>query len=134
MATQREKEAEEYLRNHKIIELLDNMTSMLLFYRPENPREFLIEQLEQLKVSQESGVRGPNLFDSSNLDAVFGILDPANQKYITFGQYKHALTMLGIKDINECPEGVNEDRISQETFKTEAMAGLQRRSATYASL
>lgn len=31
-----------------------------------------------------------------------------------------ALTMLGIKHINECPEGVNEDRISYETFKTEA--------------
>lgn len=27
---------------------------------------------------------------------------------------------LGIKDINECPEGANEDRISHETFKTEA--------------
>lgn len=31
-----------------------------------------------------------------------------------------ALTMMGIKDINECPDGVNEDRISHETFKTEA--------------
>ncbi|XP_012717903.2 EF-hand calcium-binding domain-containing protein 10 [Fundulus heteroclitus] len=134
MATPREKDAAEYVEKHKIIELMDNMTSMLLFYRPENPREFLIEQLEQLKTSRESGVRGPNLFDNSNLDAVFGILDPANQKYITFEQYKQALTMLGIKDINECPDGVNEDRISHETFKTEAMEGLQRTSATYAQL
>lgn len=31
-----------------------------------------------------------------------------------------ALTTLGVKDVNECPEGVNEDRISDETFKTEA--------------
>lgn len=54
----------------------------------ENPREFLIEQLEQLKVSQQSGVTGPNLFDNTNLEAVFRILDPANQKHITFSQYK----------------------------------------------
>uniref|UniRef100_A0A3Q2ZWV5 EF-hand calcium binding domain 10 n=2 Tax=Kryptolebias marmoratus TaxID=37003 RepID=A0A3Q2ZWV5_KRYMA len=120
MASQREKDAAEYLEKHKIIDLMDNLISMLLFYRPENPREFLIEQLELLKICQQSGVRGPNLFSNSNLDAVFGILDPADQKYITFAQYKHALTMLGIKDVNECPDGVNEDRISHETFRTEA--------------
>lgn len=60
-----------------------------LFFDSENPREFLIEQLEQLKISGQSDVRGPNLFNNTNLDAVFGILDPANQKYITFAQYKH---------------------------------------------
>ncbi|XP_072242449.1 EF-hand calcium-binding domain-containing protein 10 [Leuresthes tenuis] len=134
MATQREKDAAEYLKKHKIIELMDNLTSMLFFYRPENPREFLIEQLGQLKDSQQSGVKGPNVFNNSDLDAVFGILDPANKKNISFAQYKHALTTLGIKDINECPEGVNEDRISHETFKTEAMQGLRRYSATYTQL
>ncbi|KAL7403000.1 hypothetical protein ABVT39_023008 [Epinephelus coioides] len=89
------------------------------------------EKLEQLKLSRQSGVKGPHLFNSANLDAVFGILDPTNQNYITFAQYKHALTTLGIKDINECPEGVNEDKISHETFKTEAIQGLRRCSATY---
>ncbi|GAA6215284.1 EF-hand calcium-binding domain-containing protein 10-like [Lates japonicus] len=131
MATQREHDAADYLKKHKIMELMDNLTSMLFFYRPEKPRVFLIEQLEQLKISQQGGMEGPNLFNNSNLDAVLGILDPTNQRYITFVQYKQALTTLGIKDINECPEGVNEDRISHETFKTEAMQGLQRCSATY---
>uniref|UniRef100_A0A3B3YZM7 Uncharacterized protein n=1 Tax=Poecilia mexicana TaxID=48701 RepID=A0A3B3YZM7_9TELE len=84
----RERDAKEYLKKHKIFELMDNMTSMLLFYRPENPKEFLIEQLELLKVSRESGMRGPNLFDNSNLTAICGIMDPANQKYISFAQYK----------------------------------------------
>ncbi|XP_039989235.1 EF-hand calcium-binding domain-containing protein 10 [Xiphias gladius] len=134
MATQREEDAADYLKKHKIIELMDYLTSMLFFHRPEKPREFLVEQLEQLKISQQSGVKGANLFNKSNLDAVFGILDPTNQKYITFAQYKHALTTLGIKDINECPDGVNEDRITHETFKTEAMQGLQRCSATYEQL
>nr|XP_046249901.1 EF-hand calcium-binding domain-containing protein 10 [Scatophagus argus] len=131
MATQREKDAADYLKKHKIIELMDNLTSMLFYHRPENPREFLIEQLEQLKSSQQTGVIGPNLFNNSNLEAVFRILDPTDQKYITFSQYKHALTTLGIKDINECPEGVNEDKISHETFKAEMRQGLQRCSATF---
>uniref|UniRef100_A0A3P9NEB1 EF-hand calcium-binding domain-containing protein 10-like n=2 Tax=Poecilia reticulata TaxID=8081 RepID=A0A3P9NEB1_POERE len=120
MSTERERDAKEYLEQHKIFELMDNMTSMLLFYRPENPKEFLIEQLELLKVSRESGMRGPNLFDNSNLTALYGIMDPANQKYISFAQYKQALTMLGIKDINPNPEGRAQDKISHESFKAEA--------------
>ncbi|KAM9352647.1 EF-hand calcium-binding domain-containing protein 10 [Symphorus nematophorus] len=120
MATQRETAITDYIKKHKILELMDNLTSMLFFYKPENPREFLVKQLEQLRISQQSGGQGPNLFNETDLDAVLRILDPANQKYITFAQYKHALTTLGIRDINECPEGVNEDRISHEIFKTEA--------------
>ncbi|XP_035013639.1 EF-hand calcium-binding domain-containing protein 10 [Hippoglossus stenolepis] len=134
MATEKERDAAEYLKRHRIMELLENLSSLLFFYRPEKPTQFLVEQLEQLKMSQESGGQGPNLFNNSNLDAVLGILDPTNIEHITFAQYKHALTTLGIKDFDECPEGANEDRISYETFKTEAMQGLQRSSATYEQL
>ncbi|KAM6937020.1 EF-hand calcium-binding domain-containing protein 10 [Xenentodon cancila] len=133
METRGDADAAEYLGKHKILELLDGLSTTLFFYSPERPREFLAEQLDQLKVSEQSSEVGPSLFNSSNLDAVYGILDPTHQKYITFAQYKQALTMLGIKAIKECPEGVNEDRISHETFKTEAMEGLQRHSATYSS-
>ncbi|KAM8892911.1 EF-hand calcium-binding domain-containing protein 10-like [Spinachia spinachia] len=134
MASQREQDAADYLRKHKLLELMENLSGLLLFHRPDNPREFLVEQLEQLKLSQQSGKKGPNLFNNANLDAIFGILDPINQKYITLAQYKHALTTLGIQNINECPDGVNEDRITRETFKTEAIEGLQRCSATYEQL
>jgi len=34
MSSPREHEASEYLEKHKIIELMDNLTSMLFFYRP----------------------------------------------------------------------------------------------------
>lgn len=200
------------------------LSDFLTFYfycASENPREFLIEQLEQLKICRQGGGPGPSLFNSSNLDAAFQMLDPANEKHITCAQYKQgelillklgqrgtshsveaqshphslfwcslqwihwflfsiinyddrktstiffqntdhsfsaALTTMGIRDINECPEGVNEDKISYETFQTEgwdrffstavftfvpcppvnlivpvcsSMDGLQRCSATY---
>ncbi|KAM4618355.1 EF-hand calcium-binding domain-containing protein 10 [Polymixia lowei] len=132
MATPRETEAADYLKKHKIIELMDNLTSMLFFYRPAHPKEFLIEQLEQLKVSKQKSLGGPCLFNDSNLDSVFGILDPTKQEHITYAQYKEALATLGISDINERPEGADNDRISRETFKREARKGLQRSSATYA--
>ncbi|KAM3870116.1 EF-hand calcium-binding domain-containing protein 10 [Diretmus argenteus] len=121
MASQREKEATDYLKKHNIIELMNELTTKLFFHRPENPREFLIDQLEQLKASKQK-----SLFDDSNMDAVFGMLARPNQEHITYAQYKHALTTLGITDISEYPEGVNEDRISRETFKRDAREGLQK--------
>ncbi|XP_039665285.1 EF-hand calcium-binding domain-containing protein 10 isoform X1 [Perca fluviatilis] len=113
MATQREKDAADYLEKHKIFELMENLTSMLFFYRPENPREFLVEQLEQLKMSQQNGVKGPNLFNNSNLDAVFGILDPANQKYITFAQYKQ-----GFKACRDAQQHMNNCELMFDWFSS----------------
>ncbi|XP_062858527.1 EF-hand calcium-binding domain-containing protein 10 [Trichomycterus rosablanca] len=131
MSTPREREAEEYVENHKILDLMNNLTSMLLFHRPDRPREFLIAKLEQLGASKLSEADSPCLFDDSNLDAVFGILDPTNQGHISYIQYKEALKILGIKNFNECPNGLENDRISLETFKREAKDGLLKSSATY---
>ncbi|XP_061138588.1 EF-hand calcium-binding domain-containing protein 10 [Syngnathus typhle] len=131
MATEREKEASAYLEKHKIFDLMKNLTSMLFFYRPDDPKEFLIEKLKQLKEARDNGQEAPSLLSPSNLDAVFGLVDPANLRHVTFTQYKQALISLGMKDINECPDGVNEDKISYDTFITEGMISLQKGSSTY---
>lgn len=34
MAARREEDAAVYLEKHKLVELMDNLTSMLFFYRP----------------------------------------------------------------------------------------------------
>ncbi|XP_043084504.1 EF-hand calcium-binding domain-containing protein 10 [Puntigrus tetrazona] len=131
MSSPREREAAEYLKKHKIIELMDALTSMLFFHRPEHPREFLIDQLEKLKVSKVHSGKPPCLFNESNLDALFGVLDPSRQSFITYSQYTEALKTLGIKNFNEFPEGASDDRISQETFIREATEGLVGSAATF---
>ncbi|CAM4734876.1 unnamed protein product [Leuciscus chuanchicus] len=131
MSLPREHEASEYIEKHKIIELMDNLTSMLFFYRPDHPREFLIDRLEKLSLSKARVGNTPCLFNESNLDALFGVLDPSDQDFITHGQYKEALKTLGIKNFNEFPDGVSDDRISQETFIREATQGLVRSAATF---
>ncbi|XP_059917811.1 EF-hand calcium-binding domain-containing protein 10 [Gadus macrocephalus] len=131
MATPRAIEAAKYLERHKIAELMNNLTSSLLFNRPEDPKDFLIDYLGQLKDSKDNHTQGPCLFNESNLDSVFGILDPTNEGYVSYDQYKEALITLGVSKINERPEGGDHDRISRETFKVEARKGLQKSSATY---
>ncbi|XP_026876530.1 uncharacterized protein si:dkey-42p14.3 isoform X2 [Electrophorus electricus] len=123
MTTPREKEAVKYLEEHKIGEMMDNLI--------KRPREFLIAQLEQLRASKLSAADSPCLFDDSNLDAVFGILDPANQGHISYAQYKEALMTLGIKNFNEHHEDLGNNRISNETFKREAKEGLLKSAATF---
>ncbi|KAK6482615.1 EF-hand calcium-binding domain-containing protein 10-like [Huso huso] len=120
MATSRELEANNYLEKHKILEFMDNLTSMLFFHRPERPCEFLITQLERLKLARTTSRDYPCLFNESNLEAIFGILDPTRQGYITLGQYKEALNTIGLKQFDAFPQGADCNRITLETFKKEA--------------
>ncbi|KAM9497020.1 EF-hand calcium-binding domain-containing protein 10 [Clarias gariepinus] len=131
MSTPREQEAAKYLENHKILELMNNLTNMLFYYRPEHPQEFLISQLEQMQASKLQAVGSPCLFDDSNLDAVCSILDPTNQGFISYNQYREAMKTLGIQDFNECPRGLENDRISHDIFKREAKECLLRNAGTF---
>lgn len=47
----------------------------------------MIERLEQLQKSQSTKRDYPCLFDDSNVQSVYGMLDPTNRGYITLKQY-----------------------------------------------
>ncbi|CAI9598411.1 unnamed protein product [Staurois parvus] len=128
MAAGRVMEAEDYLREHKIIDLVNNLTSLLLYHQPERPQEFLISQLEKLKLARLANLEYPCLFDESNVEAVFGILDPAGQGYITRTQYTEALKTLGI-DITNLP--TPPEKITMEVFKHDVRIHLKKMCATF---
>lgn len=52
-----------------------------------DPKKFMIETLEQLQKSQSTKRDYPCLFDDSNVQSVYGMLDPTNRGYITLKQY-----------------------------------------------
>ncbi|XP_006149225.1 EF-hand calcium-binding domain-containing protein 10 [Tupaia chinensis] len=95
-ADSRERQARDYLEKHRIMELLRHLTSVLLFVRPEKPREYLISQLERLRIAKETGVAFPFFLDNSNIVAMFEIMDSSNKGSISFVQYKEALKTLGL--------------------------------------
>ncbi|XP_074050059.1 EF-hand calcium-binding domain-containing protein 10 isoform X1 [Macrotis lagotis] len=111
-----EQNALKYLEKHKVADLLVSITSSLLFFRPEKPREFLLNILTRIKVAKITAVDFPTLMDDSNLISMFEIMDPANQGFITPVQYKEALKNLGLLGPDE---EINEDGevISKEDFK-----------------
>lgn len=48
METQREKDAADYLTKHNVAELLDQLSSMLFFYRPGSRHTNISDQLARI--------------------------------------------------------------------------------------
>ncbi|XP_064633223.1 EF-hand calcium-binding domain-containing protein 10-like [Lineus longissimus] len=125
-------DSRDYLKKHKVLDLFNNLTSQLIYARPENPKQYLIERLELLNTAKSANIDPPCLFDESNITSVFGMLDPTGRGSITLRQYREALQTLGIDHFDQHPAGGDVDKIQLETFVREAKHGLARVSATYA--
>jgi len=54
----------------------------------DDPKTFLVSHLEQLKPARETGENFPCLFDESNVESAFEIMDPASRGFITCVQYQ----------------------------------------------
>ncbi|KAK2185809.1 hypothetical protein NP493_222g04000 [Ridgeia piscesae] len=76
MTWPRAQEARKYLMDHRITELLNNMTAQLIYHRPDEPKTFLVQFLEELDAGRGGTFDLPALFDESNIESIFGMLDP----------------------------------------------------------
>uniref|UniRef100_A0A663EL36 EF-hand calcium binding domain 10 n=1 Tax=Aquila chrysaetos chrysaetos TaxID=223781 RepID=A0A663EL36_AQUCH len=116
-----EQEARDYLRRHRIPELLHRLGALLLYHRPERPREFLIRMLERVKAGKRAEGEYPYLMDEANLAAMFGLLDVVGQGHITPAQYREALKTLGLS--TEDLQFGDDVNITLDVFKEEICTG-----------
>ena len=127
-----ETEAASYLRKHKIPKLLENLTAALVYHRPDDPRQFMREHIEQLLKAKADPSHGPPaLVDDSNVESVFGMLDLAGKGSVSRQQYLQAMSSLGVTTFSPDPPGAEIDKISKDTFLTEATSALRDAAATY---
>ena len=128
-----EAEAADYLRRHRIPQLLENLTAALVFHRPADPRQFAREHVEQLlkAKSDPSQHQAPALVDETNVESVFGMLDLAGRGSVTRQQYLEAMGSLGVNDFSPDPPGAAVDKISRDTFVAETSSALREAAATY---
>uniref|UniRef100_K3WBI5 EF-hand domain-containing protein n=1 Tax=Globisporangium ultimum (strain ATCC 200006 / CBS 805.95 / DAOM BR144) TaxID=431595 RepID=K3WBI5_GLOUD len=87
--------ADLYTQTHGIKELFEGMGTLLLFHRPENPRQFLAQHLAEIQRAKQSQVHVP-FFEEHDLEAMFAAFDVTDRGYITPEQYDQALKNLGI--------------------------------------
>ncbi|NXN73144.1 EFC10 protein, partial [Himantopus himantopus] len=112
-----ERQCRDYLQRHRIPELLHRLGALLLYHRPESPREFLIQALERVKAGKRAEGEYPYLMDEANLSAMFELLDVVGQGHITPAQYREALKTLGLS-AEDLQHGDNVN-ITLDVFKEE---------------
>eukprot|EP00730_Choanoeca_flexa_P019957 TRINITY_DN9756_c0_g4_i1.p1 TRINITY_DN9756_c0_g4~~TRINITY_DN9756_c0_g4_i1.p1 ORF type:complete len:133 (+),score=16.80 TRINITY_DN9756_c0_g4_i1:26-400(+) len=115
---ERQMEAMEYLEEHKIAELIENMTSQLMYYRPDDPKSYLAAYLDKLMGKTPDSDIQP-LYNSENAKAVFRTFDPSGKGVITLEQYNTAMNTLMVSSYNREPKGFVEDRVTLDTFVEE---------------
>ncbi|XP_005148495.2 EF-hand calcium-binding domain-containing protein 10 [Melopsittacus undulatus] len=91
-----EQQGRSYLQRHRVPELLHRLCALVLYHRPDSPREFLIQALEKVKAGRRAEGEYPNLMDETNVVAMFSLLDVVGQGHITAAQYREALKTLGL--------------------------------------
>lgn len=125
--------ASEYLTKHRILDLFENLTSALVFEKPDDPRAFAKEFIEKLKTSQQDPEvdKLPVFIDDSNLESIFGMLDITKTGYITREQYLQAMKSMGLKKFNQSPSGGDFNKISLKTFLREGKAAIRNASSTF---
>ncbi|XP_052645815.1 EF-hand calcium-binding domain-containing protein 10 [Harpia harpyja] len=124
-----EQEARDYLQRHRIPELLHRLGALLLYHRPERPREFLIRMLERVKAGKRAEGEYPYLMDEANLAAMFGLLDVVGQGHITPAQYREALKTLGLS--TEDLQFGDDVNIKLDVFKEEVKKKMLESWAVY---
>ncbi|KAM9388875.1 EF-hand calcium-binding domain-containing protein 10 [Phaethornis superciliosus] len=124
-----EQRCREYLQRHRIPQLLHRLAALVLYHRPERPREFLIQALEKVKAGRRAEGEYPYLMDEDNLVAMFGLLDVLGQGHITPAQYREALKTLGLSTEDlQLGDDVN---ITLNVFKEEVKKKMLESWAVY---
>eukprot|EP01026_Neomeris_dumetosa_P039044 TRINITY_DN31987_c0_g1_i2.p3 TRINITY_DN31987_c0_g1~~TRINITY_DN31987_c0_g1_i2.p3 ORF type:complete len:132 (+),score=21.06 TRINITY_DN31987_c0_g1_i2:315-710(+) len=110
-----QKEAEDYLEKHKIIRVFEEMTSVLLYEKPEDPKQFLVDFLECVKIGDIS-----QFIDRRDFGAMFGMFDITRKGVVTVKQANNALkTIIGQSDQEKLEEAGSKDEdveMSKEEF------------------
>ena len=73
------KESDEYIRNNRLVELFEDLTSAVAYRQPEKLEEFLIERLE---LKKEQGLKG-GIFTEEEARNVFKLFDLKQEKKIS---------------------------------------------------
>ncbi|KAM6416557.1 EF-hand calcium-binding domain-containing protein 10 [Pluvialis apricaria] len=124
-----ERQCQAYLQRHRIPELLHRLGALLLYHRPERPREFLIQALERVKAGKGAEGEYPHLMDEANLAAMFELMDVVGQGHITPAQYREALKTLGLSTEDlQFGDNVN---ITLDIFKEEVKKKMLESWAAY---
>ena len=107
----------DYMRKFQIQELFEDLCSAVMYKRPENVREFLVEQLEIRK--EKGSVILPN-FTESEVEDIFALYNLKNSEKISAFKAAEALRHIGHSNFDwetELKERPLPEEVDLPTFK-----------------
>jgi Trm5-related predicted tRNA methylase len=81
-------ESEEYLHKHQILELFEDLCTIITYQRPDDLKTFLIKELRNRK---ERGPAGHIVFTDKEIQNVFTLFDLRQEARLSHDQCKDAL-------------------------------------------
>ncbi|XP_011300717.1 uncharacterized protein [Fopius arisanus] len=113
-------QAERYLANHKIYELLNFLIGHLLVEEPDDPIEFLDNLLNKCMLFKSDMDEPPLLFTTRHIASLFQSLNPSGSGRISLEQYKIGMKTLGITNYDQCPVECTPGYVDKHTFEDQA--------------
>ena len=106
--------ADEYLRKHKILELFEDLTTIICYKQPDNIEQFLVDLLKQRK---DQGSRSI-VYNEAELQNIFTLYDLKGAGHITREQCKEALKTLANSEyhFSKAQEGNIPEKVDLFTF------------------
>eukprot|EP00033_Pygsuia_biforma_P001653 GCRY01001855.1.p1 GENE.GCRY01001855.1~~GCRY01001855.1.p1 ORF type:complete len:132 (+),score=25.08 GCRY01001855.1:203-598(+) len=92
---EREISAREFLEKNNIMQLFEELNARVLVERPENVREFLIQELERMEQAKAEGTPQKwGFFTQKDVEAMFGALSKGTST-VSLAQVKQAILSVG---------------------------------------
>ena len=88
---------QEYMREHKVVELLEDICSAVAYLQPENVNEFIIEQLE---MRQKSNTTTLPLFTEKEIENIYYLYNLKAEPAIPKEKAKEALKCIANSKFN----------------------------------
>lgn len=93
--THNEESARKYIEDNHLIQLSQALTTAVAHAKPDDPVEFLIKVIKQLKEARNNGGDVLVCFTNDDIRAMFTKLDPFNKGKVTLEQMQGALANFG---------------------------------------
>jgi nicotinamidase/pyrazinamidase len=86
-----------YIESNNIHVIFQKLTAALVYHKPANPKEFLIQEIQKLQKQRTSDQSRLSLLSDSDLATMFSMLDPVGAGSLSGKQVMQGLTGLGLK-------------------------------------
>nr|CAH7756881.1 unnamed protein product [Callosobruchus chinensis] len=110
------KNAQKYLRVHRIFDFFQFIIAHLVQATPEDPITFILELLNKCLIFRSGRGKPPLLYQKNHIAELFNLMDRMKSGVIEVKQYHQGMTTLGICEYEKSPSLNQDGMVDREVF------------------